>query len=236
VSPPPTGEAKRTTVASLASLASLDRDPLLRSQLAKLRDHFGKDARGPFAMQQAGLAEGRTAVLLTRPDESDPIVLAIDPVGPQLVFAKERPTAGIAPPTLHPTIAPGPERGVAVFVYVASMHILAARMWADDANPYADIEVFHPDACDDLSVAYRAGVGWIVACASKAGTRAQRLRDDLTGAWGPEGVSVGTPSPVGRATITFDGPSRWTLTQRAKAVGGDRQLRYRYDMDGQPLP
>jgi hypothetical protein len=187
-------------------------------------------------VQQAGLAEGRVAVLVSRADESDPIVMAIDPVGDQLLFTKERPTAGIAPPVVHATIAPAPERGVAIFAYVASMHILAVRMWADDANPYADIEVFHPDACDDLSVGYRAGVGWIAACASKAGTRAQRLRDDLTAAWGTDGLAVGTPSPVSRAQITFDGPTRWTLVQRAKAVGGDRQLTFHYDIDGQPLP
>jgi hypothetical protein len=219
-------------------MTSLEREISLRPYLAKLRDHFqdgGKDARGPFALQRAELAEGRAAVLVSRADESDPVVLAIDPVAGQLLFEKGHPVAGIAPPVVHATIAPAPERGVAVFAYVASMHIVAARMWADDANPYADVEVFHPAACDELSVAYRAGTGWLVACASQAGTRAQRLRDDLTGAWGSEGIPVGTNSPVGRATITFDGPSSWRLAQRAKAVGGDRLLTFRYDVDGQPL-
>jgi hypothetical protein len=223
----PAGEAERTT------LASLERDPLLRPQLARLRDHFGKDARGPFAMQRMPLAAGRVGALLSRADESDPIVLALD--RDQLLFAKDHPTAGISPPALHPTLAPGPERGVAVFAYVESMHLVAARMWADDSNPYADIEVFHPDACDALSVAYETGLGWIVACTSKTGTRAQRLRDALTSAWGREGVSVGTVGPAGRASLAFDGPSVWILSQRARAIGGDRPLTFRYGPDGQAL-
>lgn len=228
--PAPPGEARRSTI------ASLDRDVSLRPFLAKLREHFGKDAPGPFALQRAELAEGRAALLVSHADESDPIVLAIDPVAGQILFVKDRPVAGITPPVQHATIAPAPERGVAVFSWVASMHIVAARMWADDANPYAELEVFHPSACDELSVAYAAGFGWIVACASATGTRAQRLRDDLTGAWGAEGITVGTNSPVGRASIAFEGRSRWTLSQRAKAVGGDRQLTYRYDAEGQPVP
>lgn len=231
--PAPPGEAKRSTV------ASLEADVTLRPYLSKLREHFtrdGKDARGPFAVQRVDLAEGRAALLVARPDESDPVALAVDPVAGQILFVKEHPTAGIAPPVAHHTIAPAPERGVAVFAWVASMHIVAARMWADDANPYADVEVFRPSACDELTVAYQAGFGWLAACASQSGTRAQRLRENLTGAWGPEGITVGTNSPVGRATITFEGRSRWRLGQVAKAVGGDRRLTFRYDADGQPLP
>jgi hypothetical protein len=231
--PAPSGEAKRSTV------ASLEADVALRPYLSKLREHFtrdGKEARGPFAVQRVDLAEGRAALLVARPDESDPVALAVDPVAGQILFVKEHPTAGIAPPVAHHTIAPAPERGVAVFAWVASMHIVAARMWADDANPYADVEVFRPSACDELTVAYQAGFGWLAACASQSGTRAQRLRENLTGAWGPEGITVGTNSPVGRATITFEGRSRWRLGQVAKAVGGDRRLTFRYDADGQPLP
>ncbi len=206
---------------------------MLRPYLAKLRDHFGKDARGPLAMQRIPLAVGRVGVLLSLPDESNPIVLAVD--RDQLLFAKEHPTAGISPPARHPTIAPAPERGVAVFAYVESLHLVAARMWADDANPYAEVDVFHPEACDALTAAYATEVGWIVACASNTGTRAQRLRDNLTSAWGPEGVRVGTPGPVTREDIAFEGLSAWKLTQRARAIGGDRTLTFRYGADAQPL-
>jgi hypothetical protein len=187
-------------------------------------------------LQRAELAEGRVAFLVSRADESDPIVLVLDPATNDLLFAKDRPTAGIAAPALHATLAPAPERGVAVFVYVASMHIVAARMWADDGNPFADVEVFRPSACDALSVAHEATVGWIVACTSSAGAVAQRLRSDLTSAWAPEGLPLGPRSPVERARIAFDDRSRFTLTLRAKAVGGDRQLTFRYGVDGQALP
>jgi hypothetical protein len=222
----PPGQATRST------LAALEGAPLLRPQLATLREHFGPGARGPFILQRLALAVGRVGALVSRADESNPIVLVVE--RDALLFAKERPTAGIAPPVRHATLAPAPERGVAVFAYVESMHIVAARMWADDSNPYADIEVFHPEACDALTVAYQAGMGWIVACASKTGTRAQRLRDDLTAGWGQEGIAVGTPGPVGPAQMAFDGAAVWTLTQRVRAVGGDRTVAFRYDAEGQP--
>jgi hypothetical protein len=225
--PAPSGEAARST------LQGLDRDPLLRPQLAKLREHFDGGANGPFAEQRVELQGGRVAVLVSRSDETEPIVLVLD--RNDLVFEKAHPTAGIAPPVEHPTIAPGPEGGVVLFTYVASMHIVAARMWADDSNPYAEVEVFHPDACDALSAAYAPGAGWIVACSSEAGTLAQRLRENLTSAWSHDGLPVGPRSPVvGRAAIAFDGPSTWTLAERAKAVGGDRQVTARYGLDGDP--
>jgi hypothetical protein len=224
----PPGQASRTR------LASLDREPLLRPELTKLRDHFGKDARGPFVMQRVELAAGRIGVLVSRADESMPIAMELD--RDQLLYAKERPMAGIVTPVVHATIAPAPERGLAVFAYVESMHIVAARMWSDDSNAYSEIDVFHPDACEALTVTYHPAAGWIVVCASSAGTRAQRLDGSLTDVWGPEGIAVGTPGPAGQADIAFDGPSTWVLTQRAKAVGGDRLLTFRYDIHGQALP
>jgi hypothetical protein len=223
----PPGEAARSTP------QRLEGDPLLRPQLARLREHFDGGVHGPFAEQRVELQGGRVAVLLSRPDETEPIVLVLD--RDDLVFEKAHPTAGIAAPVAHPTIAPGPEGGVVLFTYVASMRIVAARMWADDSNPYAEIEVFRPDACDALSAAYAPGAGWIVACSSDAGTLAQRLRENLTSAWPHDGLPVGPRSPVvGRPAIAFDGPSTWTLAERAKAVGGDRQITARYGLDGDP--
>jgi len=226
--PAPAGEAKRTTV------ASLDRDPVLRAQLATLRDHFGADARGPFAVQQVERAGGGSAVLVTRADESDPIVLALD--RDRLLFVREHPVAGITPPAVHLTLVPGPERGIALFSYIASLHLVAARMTADDGNPFAEIVAFTADACDALSAAYAHGWGWIAACSSKNGTRAQLLHEDLTPAWGSEGALVGNVGPVARAGISFDSASTWMLTQRVKAVGGERTLTFRYGPDAQPTP
>jgi hypothetical protein len=225
--PAPSGEPARAT------LPTLDGDPLLRPQLAKLREHFDGGVQGPFAEQRVELQGGRVAVLLSRPDESDPVVLVLD--RNDLVFDKQHPTAGITPPVLHPTIAPGPEGGVVLFTYVASLHLVAARMWADDSNPYAEVEVFHPDGCDALAAAYAPGAGWLVACASDTGTRAQRLRENLTGAWPRDGLPLGPRTPVvGRPSLAFDGPSGFTVRERAKAVGGDRQITARYGLDGDP--
>jgi len=229
VPPAPSGEAKRTIA------AGLERDPSLRPYLSVIRGHFAEGGvAGPFAVQWIERAGGGGAVLVSRADESEPLVLAVD--RDRILFARERPVAGITPPAQHVTIAPGPERGVAIFSYVPAMHLVAARMWADDGNPFAEIVTLTTDSCDALSVAYGAGWGWIVACSSKNGTRAQRLREDLTGAWGTEGVVVGTIGPVDRPALTLDDAHVWMLTQRAKGVGGDRTLKFRYDRDGQAVP
>ena len=227
--PPTTGEALRTT------LAALDREPLLRPHLAVLRTHFGADSRGPFGMQRLELPGGRTAVLVARGDESDPIVLVID--RDQLAWSKLRPTGGIVPPALHPAIAARPDGGVALFVYVATLHLLAARMWADDGNAFAEIDL---GAFDDCSARFRrqrtlrreAG---FLACVSENVTHAQRLREDGTTAWGRQGTTLGTTSTAGAATIAFDTPSSFILLQPARAVGGDRLTAMRFDDDAQPL-
>jgi hypothetical protein len=239
------GEAARSTI------SSLDREPLLRPALADLRDHFEPQAqagpsdprggalarsrreRGPFVLQRASLLGGRLGALVTRQDGSDPIVVVID--RDQLVWSKPRPTAGIVPPALHPTLAPRPDGGAALFVYVAALHLVAARMWAEDGNAFAEIELGQLDACDDLSAAYAPARGWLVACGSSNGARVQRLREDGTTAWARDGVPVGEASGVGPVTLALDTASSFLLLQRARAVGGDRLLAYRYDNEGHPM-
>jgi hypothetical protein len=225
--PAPSGEARRSTI------PRLEADAQLLPHLATLRDHFGATARGPFEVQHVDLADGRAAVLVSRADESDPIVLAYD--RDVLLWSKLRPTAGIVAPVKHVTLLPGPEGGAAVFAWVASLHMVAARTWADDGNPFGDFELFAPDGCDALSAAYGPGQGWVVACTSPQGTRAQRLREDCSIAWGKDGVAVGSMSASGPATIAFDSVSSILLFERVAAVGGERLLAFRYDPDGQSL-
>lgn len=230
IPPAPPGEATRK------STAALERDPLLVTQLAALRAHFQRDGGslgGPFTLQRIERSGGGDGVLVSRADESDPLVMALD--RGQLVFSKERPVAGITPPVQHVVIAPGPERGIVVFSYVVTLHLVAARMWADDGNPFAEIVVLEAPACDALAAAYWPSNGWLVACSSKDGTRTQLLRENLTSAWGNAGLVLGTPGPVASARIGIDSPTQWTLTQRARAVGGDRSLTFHYDVDAQPL-
>jgi len=215
---------------------ALEADQLLVPQLARLRTHFQVDGgtlRGPFVVQRVERSGGGDGVLVSRADESDPFAMALD--RGQLVFAKERPVAGITPPVQHVTISPGPERGLVVFGYVATLHLVAGRMWADDGNPFAEIVVLEAPACDTLAAAYWPGNGWLVACSSKDGTRAQLLRENLTSAWGTAGLVLGNAGPVASARIAIDSPTEWTLVQRARAVGGDRTLTFRYDADAQPV-
>jgi hypothetical protein len=223
---PGTGEATRTTP------ARLEQDPALLPFLAPLRAHFGPGA-GTFAVQSVDLAGGRTGYLVERSDGADPIVLSTD--RDQLVWSKPHPVAGITPPVVHLAIAPRPDGGVALFGYVATLRLVAARMWADDGNAYAEIELGSFDGCDNLSAGYAPGVGWVVACASHDGARAQRLREDGTNAWGRAGVSVGAASAVGPATVVFDSTSTWTLLERATGVGADHLLAWRYDADARPV-
>jgi hypothetical protein len=197
-----------------------------------LRDHFGAGG-GPFSLQRTELSGGRTAVLVARADETDPIVLVVD--RDQLVWSKPRPTAGITPPALHPTIAPRPDGGVALFVYVSTLRMLAARMWADDGNAFAEIELGTFDACDGLSAAYAPVRGWVLACASGNSTRGQRLRENGTTAWGTDGAALSAAIPAGPPTIAFDTGSSFLLLERARAVGGNRLLALRFDDDARPL-
>jgi hypothetical protein len=225
--PAPDGEARRSTIARLGA------DVLLLPLMAPLREHFGDPAKGPFEVQHIDLADGRSGVLVTHADESDPIFLAFD--RDEALWSKLRPAAGILPPVKHLTVLPRPEGGAVLFAWVTSLHMVAARMWADDGNPFGDFEIFAPDACDALSAAYGAGQGWIVTCTSPQGTRAQRLREDGAVAWGREGVAVGSTSASGPATVAFDTPASMMLFERVAAVGGDRILAFRYDPDAQPL-
>jgi hypothetical protein len=230
-----TGEAHRFFV------ARFDEDPLLRAQGALLREHFGaeahdgarKGARGPFCVQAVDLATGAKAFLVTRADESDPIVIAVD--RDRLEWQKPRPIAGMVLPSGHVTLAPRPDGGAAVFVWVEKLQTVAARMWADDGNAFGDFEVFKPDGCDSMSVAYGDGWGWIVACASPGGVRAARLREDATRAGDASGVALGSGHSTGPVAIAFDSLSSFVLVEPAAAVSADRLLAFRYDTSFVPL-
>ena len=128
----PPGEAQQSDAAPRSSAS-----PLLRSQLAQAAGPLRQGApAGPSRCSASSAPAAGRPCSCRAPDESDPIVLALD--RDRLLFAKDHPVAGITPPVLHLTLAPAPERGVALFAYVATMHLVAARMWADDGNPFAE--------------------------------------------------------------------------------------------------
>jgi hypothetical protein len=225
------GEARRFFV------TRFDEDPLLRAQGALLREHFNEGVRegvrGPFAVQTVDLATGAKAFLVARADESDPIVVAVD--RDRLEWQKPRPIAGMVLPSGHVTLAPRPDGGAAVFVWVEKLQTVAARMWADDGNAFGDFEVFKPDRCDSMTVAYGAGWGWVVACASPGGVRAARLREDATLAGDASGVALGSGHSTGPVAIAIDSPSSFVLVEPAAAVSADRLLAFRYDVGFGPL-
>ncbi|HLK38449.1 MAG TPA: hypothetical protein VKU41_16915 [Polyangiaceae bacterium] len=221
------GEAQRAT------LPRLEADASLRPYLAALREHFGAAAPGPFELQSTALVGGRTGLLLTRASGGDPMAIVVDREG--IDWSKPRPTAGIVPPVEHLAIAPRPDGGLAVFGWVATLRTVAARMWAEDSFPFGDFELFAPPACDALSAAYAPGAGWLVACSSAVETRAQRMREDATVAWGRDGVAVGASGAAGPATLLFDSASTFVVVQRVAAIGGDRLLAHRYDLQGEAL-
>ena len=61
------------------------------------------------------------------------------------------------------------------------------------------------------------------------------MRDDETVAWSRDGLALGAGGAAGPATILFDTPASFVVLQRAAAVGGDRLVAYRYDLQGEPL-
>ena len=123
-----------------------------------------------------------------------------------------------------------------VFGFVeSSLGTVAARMWADDSNPFGEFEVLASDRCDALSAAYSAGFGWVVVCATPQGARGARMTDAITMPWGQRGAPLGAPTPVGAATIAFDSPGSFVLLQRAASARGERVLGYRFDGRGMGL-
>jgi hypothetical protein len=215
-------------------IGRLEDEPFLRPIGGALRDHFGAASRGPFDLQRIEVPGGRTAALVARTDGADPIVVVLD--RDTLLWSKPHPTWGMVPPVRLLTIAARPDGGVVLFGWVEPLHTVAARMWADDGNAFGDFAVFAPDACEALTAARAPeGQGWVIACASASGTRAQHLREEGLSGWGT-GVRLGSGSAAGGVAIAFDSPSSLLMVERAAAVGGDRLLAYRYALaDGAAL-
>jgi hypothetical protein len=225
---PPAGEAARVT------LLHLEDEPLLSPALAKLRDHFG-DARGPFVEQRTPLSNGWSAALVSLADESQPMVVAVD--RDRLVWAKDKPTVGIVTPVGPLALVPYTDGGVALVSCVPGASLVAARVWADDANPFAELELLMGAACDAVSAAYWPGEGWVVVAARAGESRAQLLRESGSLAWGKDGVPWGAPwrAPA-PATIVVDTPASVMLLQHGDAAGGgDHLVAQRYDPGGGAL-
>jgi hypothetical protein len=191
------GEAHRGAV------RRFEDDPLLAPHAALLARHFFADAgtgpavgpaSGGYAVQEAMLTAGRIGVLVETANHDRPIFLVLD--HGKVAWVKERPTGGITSPALHLAVAPHPLGGAVLFFCDPPTRIVGARVWADDGDPFAELEVLHEDACDALSAAYWPGRGWVVVAARAGGARAERLGEDGRIAWGRAGIEVAPPEAV----------------------------------------
>jgi hypothetical protein len=218
---PPGGEASRSQV------AKVEAEPLLLPYAAQVHARFGDAA---LAMQKVPLLGGRTAVLLATPDEKTSMILVLD--GAKLAWSKERPTAGMTPPARELAILPHPHGGAALFAYDEPAQRVAMRIWSEDGQPFADIEVMELDVCGALDAAYWPRRGFIVVASAMTGPRAALVREDGSAAWsGP--IEVGAPSrALGPVTIAIDTPSTFVLVQRVPGKTGDRAVATRYDARG----
>ncbi len=208
-------------------------NPLLRPHLRVLGDHFGGEGDEPFAVQSFDAGAERTLLLVSRMDEQDPILLVVD--HGRLAWSASLPQASAPEAYAHVALAPRPDRGVAVFGYVAASHALSARMWGADGASLGDVRVASMPACDGLSVAYAPGLGWIAVCSGASSGRAQWLRDDGRAAWGEQGAEVGEAGAVGPMTVVAAARGAWVLVQAAQRADAQHVLAFRYDMEPRPL-
>jgi hypothetical protein len=227
---PPPGEARRSL------LAKLDAEPLLAAQIALVSAHFGKDAKGPFALQRTELAGGRSALFVAQQDGADPMLLVFD--GDTLLWSREHPVAGIVPPVEHVALAAHEAGGTALAAWDPATKLVVGRVAADDGNPFGDFQVMNLDACDDVTVGYWPGRGILFVASTKAGPRMQLMREDNTFAFAREGIAVGTGwRAAGPVTMAFDSPTSVMLVQHASGTKPktDAVKVFRYSAGGKML-
>jgi hypothetical protein len=218
-------------------LTKLDDEPGLARSADVIRTHFGGALPPAMDLQAVPLGGGRQTLLLSAaaPDP-DPIALLIDATGAPL-WIKPHPLGGIAPPARPLALAPRPDEGAALFVYDEPTKLLAARMWAENGDAYAELVIFSLARCDALSAAWWPGHGWIVVASFPGGARAQLVGEEGGHGWGPDGLPVGEPwrAPA-PATIAIDpATSSWLLVQHATRGGGDHVVALRYGAFGERL-
>ena len=205
---PPGGEATRST------LATLDAEPLLAAQITFVSAHFGKDAKGPFALQRTELAGGRSALFVTRVDGSTPMLLVFQ--GDRLVWSREQPLAGIVLPVEHPTLAAHLAGGTALAAWDPATKLVVGRVAGDEGNPFGDFEVMNLDACDGVTAGYWPGRGILIIASTKSGPRMQLMREDNTFAYAREGLAIGAAwRAAGPVSIAVDSPTSVMLVQHA---------------------
>jgi hypothetical protein len=230
-------EALRSRVTRFAD------EPALDGATELLERHFA-GARSSYDVQTTPLtAAGRRIVLISESDKptSDARPFAFVAAGPNVLWSKERPVAGIMPPVGPIAIAPAPAGRVALAACDPPTSILALRIWDDDGSPFADFQALAIEDCKALSLLYWPRHGWIVVDAYVGATRAQMLDENGGQKW-RQGIDVGVrsrASALAPASLAADTDDSFVLVQVAAPSGADNgplhALAFRYDARGNPL-
>jgi hypothetical protein len=217
-----------------ARLTALDNEPALAKNADAIRAHFDGGLPAAMDLQAIPLGGSKQALLLSASaTEANPIALLAGADGSAL-WIKQHPLGGITPPARPFAMAPRPDNGIVLFVYDEPTKLVAARMWDEDGNAYAELIVFELPRCDALSAAWWPGHGWIVVASFPGGARAQLLGEESRSEWDPKGISVGEAwRGAAPATLVIDpATSTWILVQHATRGGVDHVVALRYGADG----
>lgn len=229
-------EARRSSVARAAA------EPALAENVELLKKQFGGALPASFLVQATEVTEAKRRAVLVGGERKDgtvenPMVLLLDDQN-KLLWSKERPAAGIKPPTSAIAVASGPEHRFVIAVCDPPTSTVALRLWDDDGSPFADFSALGTKTCDALSLLYWPTHGWVIVAAGPTETRAQLVTDSGGMSWGA-GKLIGarwrTTAPV---TIAADTASTFVLVQYSQSPGVDRDadhaLAFRYDDQGEP--
>lgn len=226
-------EARRVVVARIAD------EPLLAPHAAVIEQHFAGAPYLPVALQDASLANGDHALLVTTTkvrasrdadtgSDGGPLLL-LATAEKKLVWSKERPVAGVVPGVTEIAISPAPEGRVFLALYDPPTRVVAGRIWDADGSPFGDFQLMTLDACDALSALWWPGHGFVVAAARHGSARAQLLTEGGRLAWG-EGAPMGAAwREVAPLSLMPDGTDGLLAVQFAHGEDGDHALAFRYD-------
>ena len=224
----PAGEAHRTTVPRLEAERPSPAAP--RRAARTLR----AGAKGPFEVQRIDLADGRTAVLVSRADDSDPIVLAFDRDRAALVQAPTDRRHPAAREALDDRASAGRRGGGlrrgsprctwwprACGAAKATRSVTSSSSRRTRATPSRR----------------RTDPGRVgSSCAPR---RTEPARSGCAKTARSPGATTASPlasaSASGRRRLCSTRPPRSWCLERVAAVGGDRLVAFRYDADAQPL-
>jgi hypothetical protein len=230
-------EARRSVV------TRVEADPILSANIEALRKQHAGASPASLAVQATELGADRRRLVLAAAERKNgtvekPMILVVDERG-SLVWANDRPTAGITPPIGPIAIAAGPHGRFALAACDPPSSSVALRLWDADGSPFADFQALETKACDAITLLYWPGHGWLIAIAAGSETRVQRVTETGGLAWGPGRVLGARFRTAAPASLGADSSSSFLLVQYSQSPGIDRgvdhAIAFRYDECGRAL-